>query len=186
MKRLKMHEGSLFAILLRSPWWASALAALATAAAARFFVPAVYAAFSALPFLVIAAIVAWRQLRAPSARRVAQAIERLRAMPADEAAAAMEEGFRRQGYAVKRLAGERADFALERSGRTALVACRRWKATRTGLEPLRELDEMRRAQDAHECMYVAAGEVTEQARRFAMQKGIRLLEGVELAKLVFR
>jgi len=36
--------------------------------------------FAALPFAVIAAYVGWQQLRAPSARRVAGALERLRAM----------------------------------------------------------------------------------------------------------
>ena len=183
---MKMHEKSLFAILLRSPWWASFLAALGTAAVARFFIPPVYAAFSALPFVVITVVVGWRQLRAPSAKSVAGALERLRAVPWDEAAAAMEEGFRRQGYAVSRLAVPQADFELDRDGRKTLVACKRWKATRTGIEPLRELDAARSVREAHACIYMAAGEITGQARQFAVQKSIRLLEGAELAKLVHR
>ena len=65
-------------------------------------------------------------------------------------------------------------------------ACKRWKATRTGIEPLRELEEACRAREAHGCIYVAAGEVTEGARAFAAQKSIRLVQGAELAKLLPR
>jgi restriction system protein len=178
-----MHERSLFAVLLRSPWWASVLAALATAAVARFFVPTAYAVFAALPFLVIGAVVVWRGLREPSAGRVAKTLERLRALSSEEVAAEIEQAYRRQGYEVSRPAGA-ADLSLARDGRTTLVACKRWKATRTGIEPLRELDAAREALEAHECVYVAAGEVTEQARRFAMQKSIRLMEGAQLVLLI--
>src|SRR6266850_2611012 len=60
------------------------------------------------------------------------------------------------------------------------------RATRTGIEPLRELEVFRRAREAHGCIYVAAGEVTEGAREFAAQKSIRLVQGAELAKLLPR
>ena len=50
-----MHRNSLFAVLLRSPWWASLLVAAGLVAALRLVLPDVYAFFSALPFMVIAA-----------------------------------------------------------------------------------------------------------------------------------
>jgi restriction system protein len=103
----------------------------------------------------------------------------------DEFAAAMEEAYRREGYVVTRLNGAQADLQLMKEGwRTTLVACKRWKATRTGIEPLRELDAARRKGDAHECIYVAAGEVTDTARAFAAEKGIRLVDGAELARML--
>ncbi|HEX7055109.1 MAG TPA: restriction endonuclease [Burkholderiales bacterium] len=178
-----MHERSLFAVLLRSPWWASVLAALATAAVARFFVPTAYAVFAALPFLVIGAVVVWRGLREPSAGRVAKTLERLRALSSEEVAAEIEQAYRRQGYEVSRPAGA-ADLSLARDGRTTLVACKRWKATRTGIDPLRELEAAREARDARECVYFAAGEVSEAARAFAAEKGLRLLEGRDVARLL--
>jgi restriction system protein len=68
--------------------------------------------------------------------------------------------------------------------RSTLVACKRWKAMRTGIEPLRELDGARRAMTenggAAECIYVATGEVTAQARAFAAERNIRVVEGAEL------
>jgi restriction system protein len=49
---------------------------------------------------------------------------------------ALEQGYRRQGYSVKRMEGA-ADFELERAGRLSLVAAKRWKASSTGVEPLK-------------------------------------------------
>lgn len=179
----KPKENSLFAILLRSQWWVSALVAVAAIGLIRLIVPTLYAVAAALPFIVIALYVGWRELREPSGRRVARTLEALRAMSADEFAGAMEAAFKGDGYTVKRL-GAQADFELERASRNTLVVCKRWKATRTGVEPLRELDAARRAREAHECIYVAAGEITGQARAFAAEKNIRLIGAVELAKKV--
>jgi len=49
---------------------------------------------------------------------------------------------------------------------------------------LRELDAARRKAQASECIYVAAGEVTENAVAFAAEKGIHLVRGPELAALI--
>lgn len=184
--KFRMHENSLFAVLLRSPFWMSLAAAVGVFALMRFFLPTPYAAFGALPFVVIACVAGWRQLRAPSARRVAARLEAIRAMSHEEFAAALEAGFRRQGYEVSRVRGPGADLELSRAGRLSLVACKRWKATRTGIEPLREIHAAAKRRDAQESIYVATGEVTDKARGFAAEKNIRLLADAELAKLLQR
>ena len=181
--KLEMHKNSLFAVLLRSPWWVAGLVAVGTFGVARIFLPTEFALFAALPFAVISAYVGWKQMRAPSSRSVAAALERLRGMSWDEFSAAIEAAYRRQGYTVKRLSAG-ADFELEQGSRSALLACKRWKATRTGVEPLRELQEARRVREASDCIYVATGEVTAQARSFAAERNIRVLEGAELAALM--
>lgn len=179
---MKVNENSLFAFLLRSQWWLSVLIAAAMIGLLRLLMPTMYAVAAAMPFIVIAAYVAWKQLREPSGKRIAGTLERLRAMSADEFAGAIEEVYKREGYEVQRLGSGQADFELARAGRRTLVACKRWKATRTGVEPLRELEAARKAREANECVYVAAGEVTEQAKTFAAERNIRLMGGVELAK----
>ena len=184
-----MNKNSLFAVLLRSPWWISFLVAVATAAASRFMLAKfdmseLYAIFVALPFLVIAGVAGWQQLRAPSAERVAGTLESLRGLSWEEFSGALEEAFRREGYVVSRLGIAGADLELTRSGRVSLVGCKRWKVARTGVEPLRELEAARQAREAHECIYVAAGEITENARAFTAGKNIRLLHDAELAKLL--
>jgi restriction system protein len=185
--KLRVHENSLFAVLWRSPWWVSGAIAAALFAAAKMLVPEPYAGyvfFVALPFAVIALVAAWKQLRQPSAGRVAENLEALRAMNWDDFSAAVEEAFRRDGYAVTRLAGAGADFELAKAGRVTLVGAKRWKAARTGVEPLRDLYAAAHSREAEECIYVAAGEVSDTARTFAADKNIRLVHAAELAKLL--
>jgi restriction system protein len=187
--KFQMAKDSLFAILLRSPWWISFAIAAGIVALVRLVLPAVpvgYAMFAALPFLVIGAVAGWRQLRAPSAARVGNTLEALRAMSWGDFSSAIEDAFRRDGYTVNRLAGGAADFEMTKAGRTSLVACKRWKVARTGVDPLRDLHEAKRAREAHECLYVATGEITDGARKFAVEKNIRIVHGAELAKLLPR
>jgi len=182
--KFEMNKNSLFAVLLRSPWWISFVIAAGVVAAARFVLPEIYAFFVALPFLAIGSYAAWQQLRAPSTAKVAKTLAALRAMGWEDFASAVSEAFRRDGYTVSRLDGREADFELVKAGRVSLVGCKRWKVMRTGIEPLRELHLARRKREAHECIYIAAGEITDNALKFSAQNNVRLLHGAELAKLL--
>ena len=102
----------------------------------------------ALPFLVVGAVAAWRQFQQPSAARVSDTLAAVGAMSWPQFADAVEQAFRRDGHAVERLPGPAADFEVARAGRTTLVSCRRWKAARTGVEPLRELQAAMAARGA--------------------------------------
>ena len=179
---MKLPENSLFAILLRSRWWVSLLVALGAFALVRLFLDVGYAVFAALPFMVIAVVALWRQLRVPSGARLDAAIDALRAMTWEEFARALEQGFRREGYTVKRVEGA-ADFELERAGRLSLVAARRWKASSTGVEPLKALAAAGEKREAAECVYVLAGEMTPNALGFAKKTKINWVRGAELVKL---
>ena len=180
-----MHQNSLFAVLLRSPWWVSLMVAAGLAAVLRLFLPLEFALFGGLPFLVIAAVSGWRQLRRPGPKRIAATLERARALSADAFCAALEEAFRREGYGVARGEGA-ADLVLTQKGLVTVVGCRRWKAARTGIEPLREFEAKTSERGAHKRMYVAVGEVTDPARAFAAQKGIGLVQEEELVRLLAR
>lgn len=187
--KLKMAENSLFAILLRSRWWISIAIAVIIAVLARASLRgefAVYGALAGAPFLVIGIIAASRQLRVPSAARVAETLQSVGSMSWRDFSNLIEEAFRRDGYEVTRLSGPQADFTITKSGRTALVCCRRWKAASTGIEPLRDLHTAMESREAHESIYVTTGDITENARRFAKERKIRLLQGAELAQLLPR
>jgi len=182
-----MSKNSLFAILMRSPWWVSMLVAVAVAVAAHFALPLKmenYAWVMGLPFVVVGAMAAWKQLRAPSPERVAATLQAAGALSWRDFADAMEEALKRDGYTVTRLSGPAADFALDKQGRTALLSCKRWKAARHGLEPLRELETAREKQRAQEAIYVSIVALTENAQRFATDKGMRVLQGVALAQML--
>ncbi|MBI3044454.1 MAG: restriction endonuclease [Betaproteobacteria bacterium] len=180
--KLTLPENSLFAILLRSRWWVSLLVALGAFAVVRLFLDAVFAFFAALPFIVIAVMAWWKQRGVPSGARLEAAIDTLRAMTWEEFARALEQGYRREGYTVKRVEGA-ADFELEKAGRLSLVAAKRWKASRTGVEPLKELAAAGEARGAAECVYVLAGEMTQNAQGFAEKTNIKWVRSADLVKL---
>jgi restriction system protein len=181
--KLTLPENSLFAILLRSRWWVSLLVALGTFAAVRLFLDEGFAFFAALPIIVIAVMALWRQRGVPSGARLEAAVDALRAMTWEAFARALEQGYRREGYTVKRVEGA-ADFELERAGRLSLVAAKRWKASRTGVEPLKELVAAGEARGAAECVVVLGGEMTQNAQGFAGKAKIKWLRGADLVKLV--
>ena len=69
----KMREGSLFAVLLRSPWWYSVLIAFILMSISFLLVGSKYLIFGialAFPFLVLAGLSGYRQLQRPGQKRV--------------------------------------------------------------------------------------------------------------------
>ncbi len=184
--RFKMSERSIFATLLRSPWWVSALVAGGFALVGRLIVFEKYAfpvMSMAFPFLVIAAISFWKKRDIPSAGRIERTLEAVMAMSWRDFSAMMEEGFKRQGFEVTRANGA-VDFVLVKAGRTTLVSCKRWKAMSHGVEPLRQLVAEREAQEAREARYVCVTHMADKAQRYVAEEGIVLMDALELAKLL--
>src|SRR5690606_41200647 len=116
--------------------------------------------------------------------RIAATLDTVRSMGWNDFAREIEAAYRADGYVVTPLKGQAADFELRKGGRTTLLASKRWKVARTGIEPLRELFAAKQARDAQECHYVATGDLTDNARRFATEHRIRIVSGPELARLM--
>ena len=180
-----MAKNSLFAVLLRSPWWISAVLALVLGLLGAALLPdrfRVAGALSGLPFAVIAVIAARRQWHLPSTTRVAETQQALAAMPWPAFAALLEQAFRRDGYTVQRGKTDAFDFELERQGRRMLVSARRWKSARTGLDALRALQAARAASDAPDALFVGLGEISANAQPFAAEHRIAIWQAAELAQ----
>ena len=185
--KLKMSENSLFAILLRAPWWISMVVVALFALASRALLPEPYVPFGMLggfPFLVVGIIAAWRQWHAPSPARLAAALKSAAGMSWHDFSGALEQAYGRKGYAVTRLHGRAADFSLVKGDSTMLVSCKRWKAANQGIDPLRDLAAAKVAQGADQCIYISLGPVTDNAHQFAQERGINLLSGNNLAQLL--
>jgi restriction system protein len=187
----KIREKSVFAILLRSPWWISAGVAVAFASVAAALMPAQYVPFgvmSAAPFVVIAGMVLWRGRHAPDPQRVQAALAQAGNMPWRSFAAALEKAFTAQGYAVTLLPGDQAgsgaDLRMEKKDQVTLISAKRWKAATHGTEPLRELAAAMDKHSAQHCAYISLGAVTDQAASFAKEQGIELLSGDRLGVLL--
>lgn len=182
--KLKMSDKSLFAVLLRSPWWISLLIAVLLGLVASALLPADYrvaGALSGFPFAVIAAMAAQRQWRLPSAARVQQTQLATSAMAWPAFAALLEQSFQRSGFSVAPAKGEAVDFSVQRQGRTMLVCARRWKSARIGIETLRALQAAREAAEAPQALCICLGELTDNARPYAAEHGITVWQAADLA-----
>jgi restriction system protein len=189
--KLQMAKNSLFAILLRSPWWASAGLGVVLGLLAMALLPEAYrvaGALSGFPFLVISAMAAWRGAKLPSAARVEQTHKALTAMAWPDFAGVLEQAFQRDGHTVavrEPRATPAVDFVLERKGRRMLVSARRWKSARIGIEPLRALQAAREAAGddlPNDALLIGLGEPTDSARSFAAEHRIAIWQAAELAQ----
>lgn len=187
-----MAEKSLFAMLLRSPWWVSFVVVGLIVLAAGALLPKEYFVVGALagfPIFVVGCIAAWKQLRAPNPARVAEMLEAVASMPWRSFADTLATAWTRAGYTVERLNGNTpgADMRLTLGGKTTLVSAKRWKAATHGVEPLRELQAAMAAADARAGVYVAAlGQVSDNARIYARDHGIVVLQGDAVAQLLLK
>ncbi len=185
--KLKMSEKSLFATLLRAPWWVSFVVMLAVALAAGALLPDAYKTAGMLggfPFLVIGVIAAWRQRNALSHDRIDALTAQARAMAWREFAAVVETALRQQGFEVRPLSNGPADFEIEKNGRITLVSAKRWKAASVGAEPLRELLAAVESQEVFSCSCMSLGVFSLATVALARQHPIQLLGSVEIAQLV--
>jgi restriction system protein len=179
--KFKMAENSIFAILLRSPWWISFLLVAIFCLASYALLPPQYVPFGAmgaLPFVVIGFMALKRQWGQPSPAKVQAELARLAALNWRDFSAELEAKFTKQGYQVTRLDSKSgsgaADFKLEKSGNVTLVSAKRYKAATHGVEALQALVAQQEAQGADKAMYVCLGAVTEQAAKFARERGVEL------------
>ena len=182
--KFQMAKNSMFAVLLRSPWWISIGLALAIGLVAAALLPDQFkavGALSGLPFAVVGLLAARRQWHLPSAARIAQTQQALSSMAWPAFALLLEQAFRRDGYTVLRGKAAGADFELERQGRRTMVAARRGKSARTGLEALRPLQAARDASEAQDALYIGLGPLSDNASPFATEHRIAVWQAAELA-----
>lgn len=181
-----MSEKSLFAVLLRSPWWVSFAVAIVVGIAGFMLLPDRFktvGALSGMPFVVIGSMAFWRQMRAPNPARIEAMLQALAALSSRDFLAALESGYRDEGYVVSRITTDGTDLSISKAGRTSLVSCKRWKAATHGIEPLRELNTAITKLDASQGIYVAVNALSEAAATYASKNSIRLLPGNALALL---
>jgi restriction system protein len=185
--KFKMSEKSLFAALLRAPWWVSFLVMLAVALVAGALLPDAYKTagmLGAFPFLVIGVMAAWRQRNAISASRIQELLEQARGMGWRDFSVLVEEALRQQGFVVARLTDGPADFQIEKNGRVTLVSAKRWKAATVGAEHLRELLAARKSRDAFSCTCMSLGIFSQAAIDLANNSPMQLLGSANIAQLM--
>jgi restriction system protein len=175
--KFKMAENSIFAILLRNPWWISFLIAAAFSLLMAALLPkhlVVFGMMGAFPFVITGAVALRRQWGKPKPAAVEAELTRLSALNWRDFSAELEAKLVKQGFEVTRLNSGTADFKLEKGGHATLVSAKRYKAATHGLEALQALVTQQEAQGADKVMYVCLSPVTAQAAKFAKEKGVVL------------
>jgi len=181
----KMAQGSVFAVLLRSPWWYSVLIALlmvsisVLVAGSRYIILGFAAA---VPFIGIACVVVYRQYQLPSHKRILEVVESARKLSAKQLAMKIADSYEKQNFDITPFKGDAADLELERGRHKLLLCCKRFKAANTGVEPLKQLVASGQKIEASGYLYVALGTVTENARRYATENDIELVQAATLAE----
>lgn len=117
-------------------------------------------------------------------------IESIRDMSWQEFELLVGEAFRRKGFAVRENGGGGADdgidLVLTKNGKKSIVQCKQWKTFSIGVPLIRELYGVMTSERANDCIFVSSGNYTAEARLFAEDKPIWLIDGSELLEMVAR
>lgn len=204
---MRRSRGNLTSTLLAAPWWVSvALAAfvyvLCQVAPALvhpdrpFFLAfnvlvgllSRNAHFVALPFLLLAGLSGLSGYRRRRVLDRQSDIESIRELSWQDFELLVGEAYRRQGYLVTENGGGGADggvdLRLRRDGKTFLAQCKRWKTRQVGVTSIRELYGVMRAEGANGAFFVSSGSYSSDARRFAEENAVTLIDGEGLLQLV--
>ena len=115
-------------------------------------------------------------------------IESIRDMSWQDFELLIGEAFRRKGFEVSENGGGGADggidLVLTKNGKKSIVQCKRWKTFSIGVPMIRELYGVMTSERANDCIFVSSGNYTAEARLFAEDKPIWLIDGSELLEMV--
>jgi len=180
----KMAKGSLFAVLLRSPWWYSVAIGLFLVGVGMAIAGGQYAILGitgALPFFGIAGYSGYKQSKLPSRNRVYEVAEQAQKMRAGEIAEKIAHAYTKNGYESDVFKGAAAELELTRGHRRVLLSSKRFKVGNTGVEALKQLVAAGQTVEATSYLYVALGEISTAARDYANLNRIELIQAGELA-----
>ena len=115
-------------------------------------------------------------------------IESLRSLSWQEFEQLVGEAYRRQGYAVTESGGGGADggvdLVLTRDDERTLVQCKQWRTWKVGVKIVRELYGVMAAEGVAGGIAVTCGQFTGEAKVFARDKPLVLVDGPALWELV--
>jgi len=173
------------AILLRSPWWYSVLIALFAISISMVPAEGKYlflGVATALPFIGIALYSAYNHSQRLSPKRVQEVEQKARRLSATELAKKITINYEKIRFDVSAFDGDAAEYELERGVHKLLLSCKRFKAAKTGIEPLKKMTNAGKKCEATGYLYVTLGEVSTNALEYARQNNIELIQAEALAE----
>lgn len=187
MARRNRNE-SIWDLLIELPWWVSVISAWV-----------VYSILSGSPLRPLAGPIGFiilicapvSLIRSVQRRRLLDqqsGLDSIRAMSWRQFEMLCGEAYRRKGFAVQEngLGGADGgiDLILRGDDETWLVQCKRWKTFKVGVKEVRELYGILAAERADRGIFITCGKYTQDARAFAADKPLDLVDGPALLDLV--
>jgi restriction system protein len=127
-----------------------------------------------------------RQWKAPSSAATEALLARAASLPARDLQAWLTQAWQAEGYTVTTRQQADADIQLARDSQLTLVQTKRSKAGVHGIEPLRALHDAAQKAGAASAYVVLQGDLSENARLFARDQHITVLQNKELAALLHK
>jgi restriction system protein len=184
--KFKMAKGSLFAVLLRSTWWYSILIGLVILLISLAATDADYVVLSiigSMPFFLIGSYAGFKQLQQPSKKRILAVEEEAKTMSSTVIAQKIAANYINNGYESSAFKANTADLLLTKNHRKILLNSKRFKAAKTGIEPLKLLVAAGESIEATGYLYLSLGEVSTNAIDYAKEHKIEIIQLDRLAKL---
>jgi restriction system protein len=195
---------SILDLLAQCPWWVSVVVSGAAFVSLKFILPLIHfksmmfdslakgisgaAPLVALVLLLPAPIAALNSRRKRRLLDSQKGIDSIRALGWHEFEELVGEAYRRQGYKVAENTtpgpDEGIDLVLKKDGGLVLVQCKQWKSVKVGVNIVRELLGVMTAKHATSGILITSGVFTHEAKNFATDKPIDLVDGTQLLQLV--
>ncbi len=191
-------------LLVLLPWWVSVIVSILTYIGLKFIVPAlpieniflqsfqtvlpnvahILASILLIP-APISAFSTWRKRKLLDNQKNIQTIRSLTWRQFEELVA---EAYRRQGYTVIENqtigADGGIDVRLKKDNALHLVQCKNWRINKVGVKTVREMYGVMVAEHASSMKIIISGMFTQEAKSFAHNKPIDLVDGPQLEKLI--
>ena len=195
---------SLIDLLLDAPWWVGVLLAIVVYFLFAIVIPSLQvvtplvqglqsvlrgiAPIIAFVFLLPAArsaIISWRKRKRLD---IQKSLDTIRDLPWQQFEELVAEAYRRQGYAVVENHHDGADggvdLRLKKGKELHLIQCKSWRTRKIGVRIVRELYGVMAAEHASAGSIVCTGMYTQEAKNFAHDKNIDLVDGDQLETMI--
>jgi restriction system protein len=199
------RNDSILNVLVTFPWHVNVAFALALFFGFKYVLPVIpvenpflegilhkilpnFAPILALVLLVVAGVSALNAMRKGRLLESQKGIESIRSISWQHFEELVGEAFRRKGYHVTETGGGGADggvdLVLRKGGETFLVQCKNWRTYKVGVKVVRELYGIMAAQGATGGFVIISGKFTQEAKEFARDKALELVDGTQLVKMI--
>lgn len=203
---------SILNILALLPWWVSVALSGISYLILKYFIPSIefqqkgpanmtYMLFKGLAnaaptfapiialFLLIPAMISFfNSFRKKKLLDKQQDLDTIRALSWKQLEELVAEAYRRKNYSVVENYGigpdGGVDLVLKKDGNLFLVQCKQWKNQRVDVPVVREMYGVMTAKQANGVIIITSGLFTQEAKNFAANKPIDLVEGNQLADLI--